>query len=423
MFCNHCGKEIAAGKKFCSYCGAQVIGSVGNNKVSETPVKATKEKSPKEKKKFRINKALIVSILEIGLIVVAVWGLLKVGKNIYGPASLAKVYMDAIAEDDWDRIMNLTNIEETDFVNKQTLKGAISETISGDFDTYDISLKNIRGRNASVEVEYGDGGRTNNDLTLIMVKQDEKALYVFDTWKVSAESYIVEDFAVYVPKGTDAVFDGIILKDEYRKDLSSFGEGEGEGFDSFVIPEICAGKHKSAAMVGDYVLASKEVDVSEEGPVEVRLSDVSPSEELQEEIINAAYADLETILDSKVKGNTFNSVKDLFIDDKDARESARNNYENSLNSYYEYNGESGIKKISVKEAEGIMEDFYLSNEGDISSQVNINYKYDTTKVVHDWWSNENKDEINKNNSGNFYVYMTYVDGDWKIKEAQLPYGL
>lgn len=433
MFCNHCGKEIIAGKKFCSYCGAAVIPPTEKKKAPVIHKEKIKDKTPaegsfaekpvKEKKAFRINKALIVSIFEAAAIGFVVWALFRVGKSIYGPETLAKSYMDAIAEDDWEKIMNLTDVEESEFVNKQSLKTAISESISGDFDTYEVSLKNMRGSSATVDVEYGDGGRTDNDLTLIMSKQDEKALYVFDTWKVSAESYIVEDFKVYVPKGTEAYFDGIKLSDDYKKGLSTLYEGENASFESYEIPEICIGNHQAAAMVGDYAISVKSVDVTDEGEKEVRLSDVTPSEELQEEVINAAYSYLQTILDSKVSGNQFNSIKDLFIDDQEARKNARNTYENSLDSYYEHNGENGIKKITVTSADGSMQDFYLSNEGDLSSQININFKYDTTKISQDWWSKEEKEDITKNKSGNFYAYLEYVDGSWKIKEMQLPYGL
>lgn len=427
MFCGKCGKEVAGGKKFCPYCGNRLASSSPG--INTPPAKAMPGKKEKRKIELHINKALLITIMEILLLGGLVWGFLRIGQTIYGPEAMVNEYMKALAEDDWDTIMYLTDIEESGFLTKDSLKKAISGLVPEDFDSYDVSLRKQRGSTAEVQVKYGSDGRNRNSLDLIVDKQDDKELMLFDTWKVSAENYVIEDFVIYSPKGTDVYFDGIqldegMIKEGYVPDVEN-GESftrYAESYNSFVIPKIYIGKHECAALVGDNAVSALKFEATEEN-TSVAMTEIASTEKLQSEIISTAHSDLEKILNAKVNGQSFDDIADIYISLPDTINNARQNYENSLNDYYAADKERGIKQIAVRNGNGVLQDFYLSNEGELTAQANLEFEYDSTVVNKNWWSGEQEESVRENNNGVFRVYMVFNDDTWKIRDAQLPYGL
>ena len=427
MFCGKCGKEIAEGKKFCPYCGFSLEGIVPE--VKKNPVKAKPILKEEKKGGFRINIALVITLVEVLVLSALIWGFFRVGQIVYGPEALANEYMKALAEDNWAVIMNLTDVEESEFLSGASFKKAISELVPEDFDSFNISLRKMRGDTAEVQVKYGSDGKNRNSLKLIMEKQDDKKLLLFDTWKVSADNFVLEDFVIYSPKGTDAYFDGKQLNDNLIREgyvpnveNSDNFTRYAEEFDSYVIPEIYVGTHECAALVGDNTVSALKFEASEENKY-VAMTEISSTEQLQEKIISEANSDLKTILEAKVNGKAFDDISDIYLGSSDTLDRMRRNYENSLDKYYSTDSETGIKQIEVRDIKGRLQDFYLGNEGELTSQVNLEFEYDTTIIAKDWWSGKLGESMRENNSGNFYVHLVYSDDAWKIKEQQLPYGL
>ena len=431
MYCSGCGKEISDKNKFCPYCGMAVANS-GNTKdtVGESintfkpsGDSGGQKKTVRERKKIRINKALIISIVGVLILAALIVGFFKLGYFLFGPVRVAEDYMEAYAEDDWDRIMALIDMEESDFLTEESLKKSMEETIPDDYEDYNAVLVSSRGSSATVKVRYGDEGSLKNKLNLNLEKQGVKKFLFFDTWKVSADENVITNPVIYVPTGTKAYLDGVMIPENYIQEgyvpASVYSYGT-EKYTAYVLPEVFSGEHTVAAVLDSYPLASVKAVINEENK-EIVINNIICPADLQEIIINNSYEGIKQYIDSHVGGKPFSTIEGIYKQDRDLLDSAKNNYEYSANNFYASNKESGIRKVDVSSSQGQMRGFYF-NDGNIVAEIQYDFAYDTIRVDKDWWSGELSETTNENRTEKGYVYVVYAsDGSWKITSLQLPY--
>ena len=439
MFCYKCGKQIADGKKFCPYCGANQSGEPNplmQGGIASQPVGGTapnsqnnlQKKPDNPKRPLKIDSALIFSLCEIIILAVIIFAFIKVGNYMYGPASIAKSYMRAIAEDDWDTVYTLTDTGDFDDVDKSEISKAVSNMIPGDFDSYEVSVKDSDDDDCQVRVRYGSDGSLKNKVTLSMSRQSAKQFLVFRTWKVSVDNELVNNLVVYAPVGTTAYFDG----KELSRDLIQEGYAPSDyddymAYDAYVIPETYQGKHNAAAAISGNVVAYSEADIrknssddendsqeSDEAD-EIILSSVFAPADLQNEIINTAYSDFQAEISAKVTGSGFDSIKDIYGGAQDQLSGSKEKYENAADYYYKTNSEGvGIKNIRVHDVNGTMNNFY-ADEDSFHAEIDIEFKYDYKNVESDWWTGNKTENEYDNNSGSCMIYLQMdKDGSWKV---------
>lgn len=431
MYCTGCGKEIPDNTKFCPHCGKKTAAgeaaAVNTFAASSPQVSnpAPPRKVKKEKQPFKVNAALIVSILEIVILGLLIFGFFKLGAWIFGPENAAKDFMQAYADDDWETLYAMIDMPESDFLEGSSLKKIMEEQISSDFEDYDTSLASSRGNSASVKVKYGDEGSLKNKATLNLEKQGDKRFVFFDTWKVTLEDAIINNPVIYVPTGMDAYFDGILISRDYLQEgyvPQSEYYGNSYEYDAYVLPEIYAGEHTAAAVMGEYTVASSKVRLDEENK-EILVNNIILPEDLQKKITEDGFAYMQRFLEARVNGENFQNIKDIYKNDKEILDRAKNNYEYNTDYYYAFNKETGIKKISVSDPVGNVSSYYL-NDGTLTAEVQFNFTYDATYVDKDWWSGEKSERKNENMSGSCYEYLVYSeDGSWKLTDIQMSYNL
>lgn len=425
MFCAKCGKKIPEQDKFCQFCGTPV--SDKDPKPEKKIVKPViqHEKPKKEKKQFHINKALIVAILEVVLLVGLVYGFLKVGEYLYGPASVAKAYMQAYYEDDFDKLYAMSEKEESFFLTEDALKRSLEQKISGDFEDYEIGSVSERGRTAEVKVKYGKEGSQKNKIVLSLNKQDEKGFFIFNTWKVSPEDIIINNYAVKMPKGTDAYFDGILIPEEYKQEgFSEDSMYSGyDVYDSYILPEVYCGEYSLTAAIDDYPIYSEKRMISEESVEDTYDSGsfrLFCPEKMQDEIVNTAYDYMSKYEDALISGKNFKDVEDLFVHDKDILDDAKQSYEYSMDQYYANNKDyGGIKELEIEKATGELTQFYQDVSG-ITSDITIEFDCKrTTKYRNNYYGD---DERTDENQGSCYARLVYgSDGTWKLGSMDLRF--
>ena len=431
MYCSGCGKEIDDKNKFCPYCGTAVVNSgnaavsAGNsiNTFKPSGTVPVQKREKKERKKIHVNKALLISLAEVLILAALIIGFFKLGNHVFGPARAAEDYMEAYAEDDWDRIEALTDMKESDFLTRETLKKSLTETLSGDYEDYEAILTSSRGSSAEVKVRYGDEGSLKNKINLTLEKQGEKKFLFFDTWKVSTEGYVVSNPVIYVPTGTKAYLDGAMIPENYLQEgympNADYSYGSDSYYDAYVLPEVFIGEHTAAAVIDTYPLASVKTVLNEENK-EIVINNLQCPEDLQEKMIRETYESIKQYVGAHVEGKPFSTIEGIYKQDRDLMESAKSNYEYASNNFFAYNKESGVKEVNVRSSHGQVNGFYL-NEGSITAEIQYDFEYDTIRADKDWWSGELTENENER-SDRGYVYVAYApDGSWKITSMQLPY--
>jgi len=427
MFCAKCGKEIPNHDRFCQFCGTPVDNS--ESKQEKAVVKpAIKVQTPqKERKPFRIhiNKALIVSLIEVLLLVGLVFGFLKVGDYLYGPTSVAKEYMQAYYEDDFDKIYAMSEREESFFLTDEALKKALEKKLSGDFEDYEVASVSERGRSAVVKVKYGKEGSLKNKIELTLNKQDEKGFFIFDTWKVSLEDIIIDNYEVRVPKSTDAYFDGILIPAEYKQERFDTDNMYGgyDVYDSYILPQVYSGEYTITAAIDDYPVYSEKINIDTETAemtYEGNGFRLYCPEKMQDEIVNVAYDYMNKYEDALITGKNFNEIEDMFVHDKDILDNAKSTYEYSGDRYYVTNKNyGGIKDLKIKKIVGEMNQFYQGERG-ISSDINIEFEFKRTTKYKSYYGDDEERTDENYSDGNCYASLVYgSDGTWKLTGLNL----
>lgn len=425
MFCVKCGREIADGKKFCPYCGAKIAGGAAptvNMPRSAAP------RAPKQP--FRINKALVLSLIEIVIIAALGFAVFKFGNYMYGARNAAKGFMKAVAEEDWDTVYGLVDTGDSEYLTKDTVKEIIKCMFPDEFDDYEIS-DSSSDDSEEVKVRYGQNGSLKNKATLIMSEQSEKQFLIFTTWKVSVDDELVKKFVVYAPQGTDAYFDGVKLS----RDLIDSGYtpsqdyGSDISYDAYVIKETYKGKHTAAAAIDKNVIAVDNIDLSAGDPDasgynEAVLSSAFATKGLQDELIQLAYDDMTKIISAKINGEKFDVVKDLYTGKKDDLGNDNNRYESTLSTYCKGNVDgSGITDLELNNISGLINNFSFYNNT-LNASVAVNFTYSGTTLEQDYWSGD-KTEQNLDGYSSYYNVNFVLDenGEWKIMSDELGYQL
>ena len=284
-------------------------------------------------------------------------------------------------------------------------------------------MTSSRGSSAEVKVRYGDEGSLKNKINLTLEKQGVKKFLFFDTWKVSTEGNVVSNPVIYVPTGTKAYLDGVMIPENYLQEgympNADYSYGSDSYYDAYVLPEVFIGEHTAAAVIDTYPLASVKTVLNEENK-EIVINNLQCPEDLQEKMIRETYESIKQYVGAHVEGKPFSTIEGIYKQDRDLMESAKSNYEYASNNFFAYNKESGVKEVNVKSSHGQVNGFYL-NEGSITAEIQYDFEYDTIRADKDWWSGELTENENER-SDRGYVYVAYApDGSWKITSMQLPY--
>lgn len=431
-FCPSCGTVNEDNARFCENCGTRLAEEPVTPQATPdmvTPQAAPdtdripnpdpvrydgqpvwEEQIPEPKKPKTGGKLSILQIVVIAeaiCLVAAVIGLFAVGTMKYSAESVAKRYFAAYTAHDWDTVYALLDMPEGDFMEESQFAEMMERSQLSD-------IANFKVRPASgsedgivryFDVEYSVAGQGASSTQLSLVRQNQKSMFLFDTWKVSTEGMVSDGFEISVPAGAQASVDGIALTEDY---LTAANQ---DGLDTYQL-SLLNGVHSIEVAAPWCELYEGEFDPSTEGSLTV--SEMTLTEAGEAALEAKMQTALETFYSSAMAGADYSEVQGLFA--ADAAEGFESDYNdlkerlaNDPDDYYTLNG------ITFN---NFQSDFYV-DYGVISGEMEGDYVVDYT-YTSTWFGNTETE--NRTSDSSFYMSASFVyEGDtYKLQYVSIP---
>ena len=236
-----------------------------------------------------------------------------------------------------------------------------------------------------------------------MNKEDSKQFLLFDSWKISSDSYTVSDFTVQVPSGTTLYIDDVEVPEKYIDE-------DTDSYTTYTIDKLFKGTHTFYIETGDFESSKGTYDVEYDEDY-YTVDSIKIDQDSQKEIVDTAYGYMKQIIDAASTGQEFNSIKDIFTDD--AAKDAKDEYENYFASeFYAYAKDDGITGVALSNVDADVESVYIE-EGEVFISISIRYDDANTGLTTDWWTGSLKNG-SASTSGSTDMLLKYVDGKWLI---------
>ena len=377
MFCPECGKKNADDAKFCEFCGAKIT-------------EESKVILPKKPRKPMNKKTKIILIVVIALVLVLGGGGLILSNN-FKPSKIATEYFEALVNNDTDKIYDYINIPENEFTTKEIFKKVV-ETEDADVVNYQMvsEEKSSDGLSAQVTFSYTvEGRQTPLTQTIYLVKDKKNKLLIFDNWKISDGSSLVEeDYEVRTFKDATLKLEGITVDKKYKKD------NENSDYDTYVLPALFKGEYDAQVTLKNGLTTNSSLDV---GGYSSSLDTFELSDKDEKSLEDTIKTDVKKLYDSAIGNKSFSDIKKDFeydASDLSDLEDAYSSFARSIqnNELQEYNLTGlDVKRISV------------TDDGYLYVTVDLEYKY----TVKEYFSD---DTVSKSDEDTAYLTFDYNDG-------------
>ena len=377
MFCPECGKKNENGAQFCEHCGAK-IAEESKVVLPKTPRKPMKKKT-----------IVIISIVS-ALVVILVVGGIVLSSN-FKPSKIAVNYFVALMNNDTDKIYDYINVPDSEFTTKKMFTEVV-DTEKEDLLNYKIvsEEKSTDGLSAQVKISYTlEGDKTPLTTTIYLVKDKKNKLRIFDNWKISDGSSLVEeDYDITVYKGATVKLEGVEVPEKYKEESIS------QRYDTYVIPAIFKGEYDAEVTLKNGLKTKSVLDTT---GYDSSLTDFELSENEEKELTSSIKDYVSKLYKAALEGKSFDDIKKDYEykgSDLDELEKAYKSFASSIKN-------SGLTKYSLKDVE--ISRYSINTEGYLYVTVNTEYDY----TVKSYFSDETVDNDDEDTA---YLTFDYSDG-------------
>ncbi len=377
MFCPECGKKNENGAQFCEHCGAK-IAEESKVVLPKTPRKPMKKKT-----------IVIISIVS-ALVVILVVGGIVLSSN-FKPSKIAVNYFVALMNNDTDKIYDYINVPDSEFTTKKMFTEVV-DTEKEDLLNYKIvsEEKSTDGLSAQVKISYTlEGDKTPLTTTIYLVKDKKNKLLIFDNWKISDGSSLVEeDYDITVYKGATVKLEGVEVPEKYKEESIS------QRYDTYVIPAIFKGEYDAEVTLKNGLKTKSVLDTT---GYDSSLTDFELSENEEKELTSSIKDYVSKLYKAALEGKSFDDIKKDYEykgSDLDELEKAYKSFASSIKN-------SGLTKYSLKDVE--ISRYSINTEGYLYVTVNTEYDY----TVKSYFSDETVDNDDEDTA---YLTFDYSDG-------------
>ena len=377
MFCPECGKKNAKEANFCEFCGAKIA-------------EESKVIMPKTPRKPMNKKTKIILIVVIALVLVLGGGGLILSNN-FKPSKIATEYFEALVNNDTDKIYDYINIPENEFTTKEIFKKVV-ETEEADIVNYQIVSEELSsdGLSAQVTFSYTVEGRQNPlKQTIYLVKDKKNKLLIFDNWKISDGSSLVEkDYKVRTFKGASLKLEGVTVDKKYKE------ESDDSDYDTYVIPAIFKGEYSAQITLKNGLTTESTLDV---GGYSSSLNSFELSDKDEKALEEAVKKDVKKLYDSAIGKKAFNDIKKDF----EYKDADLSDLEDAYNSFASSIQNNELQEYTLTDVE--VDRTSINDDGYLYVTVSLEYKY----TVKEYFSDET---VSKSDDDNAYLTYDYNDG-------------
>lgn len=447
LFCPNCGSKNEDGARFCENCGTQLeeIQSVTQQKPWEEDVTAEVEMQTAESdqsdisqqqgddepaiplqmkkarqqsdssmthkhssidvnqhkgKSIKLTKMQGVVIVEAFCLVLIIAAFFATGSVRNRPESVAKNFFQAFVDQNWSKVYDMTDYPEGVFFQKDWFVEMRKNNQAPEIVSFEI----VEDKDASSAiqrhfiVQYTVKGQGMDSLELDLIKQREKNMLFFDTWKVSSASQVAKDFCINVPKGASVTVAGVALTDAEK------GESQIEGMDSYYITLLTVAYKIQVALPWFEVYEDYFTAVPGE---QFSVTGMKLTEDGQTAIEAKMQQALEKVYRAAMAGKDFSEVPKLFLDE----------YQDVCKESYDYLVSELHHSESYTLNQAVFNNFECTvynednNQGLISAEMTFDYDSQYTYSYKSWRDDSIKSE-EKNDSGSSYMNASFgYDGE------------
>ncbi len=396
MFCGECGTKNKKGSLFCAECGARLEGS----EVEATEEKEEVEERKESKPKKPMSKKRKLAILAI-VLVVAILGIgYKLESDATSPKAIAKKYITALADSDWDYLYQYIGIEgDSTFASKDIFKDLMSENNAGtEIANFKIKDVTYSSGNLNAEVDFVYTTKNNSSEqngTVYLTKQKDKKYLFFDDWKISnfnKSSMVVEDYEIKVLKDSVVTYAGVEVDAKYKDANKS-----NEQYDVYLLPQVFMTSTTLKVVLASGLEVEDTVSPSSYyTSYTLSFDEDSLSEAEKTKITNQVKEDL-TLLYTKAIANTpFADFQSEFAKDGLDLTALQNDYQELVTDLADaYNVLTSINFTGA-----VINDVELTSAGNLEIDMRVNYDY---TVSYTSWN----DEVSTHSDSD-YNYVTVV---------------
>lgn len=399
MFCGECGAKLKKGDLFCEECGAKVEKETDAQKVVKKENKTTNS-NPKKP----MDKKTKIIIAVVAVVAIVLFGVYQMFSNMYSPKEVAKDYVDALISKDASKLYSYLEIEgDKTFVDKKSFEKILEdEDYSVDIENYTITkVEYATGKlSATVTINYTTKSSSSEKTkTISLTKAKEKKLLFFDDWKVSdlsADSMIVEDYKITVPKDATVTFAGIKVDSKFiDKDEST------DELDVYVLPQVFNVKVEITAKLSNGMELTNEVTPSSYyNSYKLSFSLDSLSKDAKEKLTNTFTTDIKALYQAGIERKTWDDIKATYTKDGVDTTDLQDTYTDFVEDLTE--ASNVLKSIDFTKVE--LSSLSL-DDNNLVVRAKVNYKY---TVEYTPYSGE---ATTKNSSSYSYVTFTYQMDD------------
>lgn len=341
-----------------------------------------------------LSKMQIAVILEIIALIAVIGIFCGIGSSKSSAEATAKRYFQAYIDRDWEEYYDLTDYPSGKFLQKAQFVEMMEDAYIPDITGFEVTAESqeTSGIQKSYNIQYTVKGEGSNYMSIVLTKQSEKSMLFFDTWKVSPNFGVAQNFNIYIPTGASATVDGGALTDSDKT------ESDSEGMDCYQI-SLFAGDHtlqvaapwfelyetEFYAYSGDYFTVSG-MALTEEGKTAIQ----AKMQEGLEKIYLAAATEAD-----------FSEVEDLFLEEY--KESGRDSYEYLVEKL---NGSESYKLNQVAFSEFDCDVYTDSYSGLLNADMTFDYELQYT-YTYTSWRNSTKKSEEKSYDGNTYMSASF----------------
>lgn len=404
-------------------------------KKQEAPTEKSQIKKS-GKKSIKINKKALIAIgIAIIVIIAAAVGV-NAAKTKFAPIKTAEEFANDLFSKNWNNVYNLINIEESEFVNKDTFIAMCENNpncFGVDLNTatyYDVYCTS--GGEPGMErslftmscvTEYGD-----EDIEFVVVK-DKDRFWFFDTYKVEITYSPIVSYRIYAPSDSSVKVNGIEI---------AYVEETEEDYGYYGIDKILPGKY--TLEVSRENCESYSADVTVYNRFEAESGEAYWGDEEDYEMVNGGGTDNRYYVSLYYTDEYVKSVEDTAISLMTSmlKKAAACNSDVSDIPFTD----EAAKQYAVEELNESIEDIDVNTDdsyytyGDISiDSLTIDREYDD--IIYCSWNNDYtyyydfilNYSYSWNYNGSYYedsgvrdrtaypdITIVNVDGEWKIDD-------
>lgn len=210
MYCGNCGNKIEnENVSFCKKCGTKII---------KTPKKINEPK-----KHITVNFTSIArkkSIKVVLAVIVLIITYIFINNLFFSEDATIKSYVKAYANNDYQKIIKLTNIDKNKFMSKKSLTEKYSDK-TNKYVKVDILSTNRSKAEHSRTVTYKTLDSEKNIMNL-KIKQVGRRYLIFKKYAITSTDLIAKNVTITAPKDYKITIDNVVLDNKYKiKEKSS----------------------------------------------------------------------------------------------------------------------------------------------------------------------------------------------------------